>query len=143
MYEHGMFLPVLALVVLTLVIWALMVATRIPAMAKAKLPPSEGEYTRELAQKLPKSTRVISDNYNHLLEQPTIFYATAIVVQLAGLADGINIGLAWAYVALRGVHSIVQTTSNNVPVRFYLFLFSTLALGALAVRALLGMFAAG
>jgi hypothetical protein len=76
----------------------------------------------------------VSDNYNHLMEQPTIFYATAIAAQLAGQADATSVGLAWAYVALRIAHSLIQCTVNIVTLRFAVLTLSTLALAALAIR---------
>jgi hypothetical protein len=83
---------------------------------------------------LPSPARDIADNYNHLMEQPTLFYALVFVTYLGGWQDGGAIALAWAYVALRVVHSLVQATVNIVMVRFSLFLLSTLALIALALK---------
>jgi len=114
------------------VIWLWMYATRIPAMQKAKLDPQAAARTRALA--LPPEIMWVSDNYNHLMEQPTIFYATAIAAQLAGQADGVNIALAWAYVGLRVVHSVIQVTVNIVMLRFIIFTLSTVALAVLALR---------
>jgi hypothetical protein len=81
----------------------------------------------------------VADNYNHLMEQPTIFYAAALAAQLAGQADALDIGLAWTYVGTRVVHSFIQTSSNIVMWRFYAFVVSTLALAALVVRTLAGL----
>ena len=93
MAEHTLIVPVLALVLWTLVIWLWMYATRIPAIQKAQLDPQAAARTRML--NLPPEVMWVSDNYNHLMEQPTIFYATAFAAQLAGQADGLNLGLAW------------------------------------------------
>ncbi|MBB5518236.1 MAPEG family protein [Amphiplicatus metriothermophilus] len=134
MYAHGMIAPVLALVLWSLVIWLWMYATRIPAMQKAKIAPQTVAAAGSLKDRLPLKVGQIADNYNHLMEQPTIFYAAAIAAHLAGATDPVNIGLAWAYVALRAVHSLVQCTVNIVVVRFSIFVLSTLALGALAIR---------
>ena len=75
MAQHGLIAPILALVLWTLVIWIWMYATRIPAIQKAKIDPQEAARTRTL--NLPPEVMWVSDNYNHLMEQPTIFYATA------------------------------------------------------------------
>lgn len=123
--------PILALISISLIVWALMVGTRLPAMAKLKLGPQKGRYTSDLAV-LPAPARDIADNYNHLMEQPTLFYALALYAQVAGHADPLNVGLAWGYVALRAVHSVIQCTSNNVTIRFYLFAASTLMLVVMA-----------
>jgi len=138
MFQHGLIAPILALVLWTLVIWIWMYATRIPAMQKAQIDPQQAARTRALS--LPPEIMWVSDNYNHLMEQPTIFYATAIAAQMAGQGDAINIGLAWTYVALRIVHSLIQCTVNIVMLRFSVFTLSTLALAALALRSAAALF---
>ena len=127
-------LPILSLVIWTMVqmVWVLL--TRLPAIAAAKLGPNAGQRTQELATQLPKEVQWKADNYNHLLEQPTAFYACALALALAGLGDGLNLYLAWGYVAIRVVHSIVQSTTNPVLVRFSLFLLSSILLAVMAVN---------
>ncbi|MBY0278586.1 MAPEG family protein [Candidatus Binatia bacterium] len=138
MQNAGLVEPVIALVLWTLVVWVWMYATRIPAMQKAKIDPQEAARTRVLD--LPPEIMWVSDNYNHLMEQPTIFYATTLAAQIAGQADGLNVGLAWAYVILRVVHSLIQCTVNVVMARFAVFSLSTLVLAALAIRVALAVF---
>ena len=138
MAEHALLAPVLALVLWTLVVWLWMYATRIPAMQRANIDPSEATRTRDLA--LPPEIMWVSDNYNHLMEQPTIFYAAALAAQIAGQADGLNVALAWSYVGLRVVHSIIQCTKNIVPLRFAVLTLSTIALAVLAIRTSLAVF---
>ncbi len=125
--------PVLALVCWTFVMWFWMYATRIPAMRTAGLDPGKVKQKSDL-DVLPLSVRQIADNYNHLHEQPVIFYALAFYCALAGTADAVNVGLAWAYVGIRVVHSLYQSLVNFVPVRFVLFLLGSFALIAMAVR---------
>jgi hypothetical protein len=137
MYEHGMIGPVVALVIWSLIVWIWMYATRLPAMARAGVRPEEGAFARELNVKMPPHARQAADNYNHLMEQPTIFYAICFALQFLGETTPINIGLAWGYVALRVVHSLVQNTFNSVPVRFFVFVASTLVLMALTLQAAL------
>lgn len=132
MYEHGLIAPVLALVLWSLVMWIWLYATRIPAMQKAKINPQQAAIDREL--KLPPQAMWPADNYNHLMEQPTIYYATCLAAQLAGTTDAINIGLAWLYVVLRVIHSLVQATVNLVTLRFTIFSISSIVLAILAVR---------
>ena len=138
MAQHGLIAPILALVLWTLVIWIWMYATRIPAMQKAKVDLQVAARTRVLD--LPPEVMWVSDNYNHLMEQPTIFYAAAFAAQLAGQADGLNVALAWTYVVLRVGHSLVQCTVNVIMLRFTVFALSTLALAALAIRTALAVF---
>jgi hypothetical protein len=138
MYAHGMIAPVLALVAWTLVMWIWMYATRLPAMQKAKIDVAELARTGAPLVLPPKVARV-ADNYNHLHEQPTVFYALALAAHLAGAADALSVGLAWGYVGLRVVHSLVQATVNVIPVRFLVFSFGTLVLMALLVRTILAL----
>jgi hypothetical protein len=133
-----MLTPILALVVWTLIVWIWMYATRLPAMQAAKISPQEGLHPGSL-DRLPTGARVVADNYNHLHEQPTIFYALAVYTHLAGSADGINVALAWAYVASRVVHSLVQIVVRNVTLRFMTFAAGTLMLMAIAVRDVLAL----
>ncbi len=138
MENAGFVAPVMALVLWTLVVWLWMYATRIPAMQKAKIDPQDAARTRTLA--LPPEVMWVSDNYNHLMEQPTIFYAAALAAQIAGQADGLNVGLAWAYVILRVVHSLIQCTVNVVMARFAVFSLSTVVLAVMAIRVALAVF---
>jgi hypothetical protein len=133
MLAHGMIAPVLALVGWTFVMWFWMYATRIPALRKAGVDMAELSRTgAPLA--LPPEVARVADNYNHLHEQPTIFYGLALATQLAGAADGTNVALAWAYVASRVVHSLVQATKNVIPLRFALFALGSLLLLVLFAR---------
>ena len=122
--------PIVALVAWSLVMWAWMYATRLPAMRKAKIDTFNlvGGAGADLKQVIPAKQQWPADNYNHIHEQPTIFYAIAIVLALQGAGDGINLTIAWVYVGLRIAHSLVQATVNRVIVRFGLFSLSTLSL---------------
>jgi len=125
--------PVLALIVWTFVIWCWMYATRIPAIRAARLDVNKIKRKDDL-DGLPIGVQQIADNYNHLHEQPTVFYALAIYSHLVGVADGVNVALAWLYVAIRIAHSIVQCTSNVVVVRFGIFTAATVVLMIIAAR---------
>ena len=127
-------MPVLALVAWTFVMWAWMYATRIPAMKAAGIDPQEAATSDALAQRLPAKVRWVADNYNHLHEQPTVFYALMFLAVLTGGNDGTALMLGWAYVAIRVVHSLVQATVNRIVVRFALFMLASLVLVAFTVR---------
>ncbi|MBT4162592.1 MAG: MAPEG family protein [Gammaproteobacteria bacterium] len=127
-------LPILVLVIWSLIMLLWTAATRLPTIAKLGLGPESGERTADLAALLPKEVQWKADNYNHLMEQPTIFYATAIVLAIAGLGEGLNLYMAWFYVGSRIVHSIVHVTVNFVPVRFTVFLLGTVSLLVMAVN---------
>ncbi len=132
--------PVIALVLWSFVMWMWLYATRIPAIFKNKIPMPPGMTKAELNARLPPSVQWKADNYNHLMEQPTLFYATALVLAVAGAGDGMNLMLACAYVGLRVAHSLVQATVNIIPLRFFVFLAGSLVLLALALRAAAAVF---
>jgi hypothetical protein len=134
-----MLTPVLALIVLSLLVWIWMYATRIPAMQRAGIDPQKARHPGSL-DGLPSAARQVADNYNHLMEQPTIFYALCFYIVLAGHSDALNIYLAWTYVGLRVVHTLIQCTINNVTLRFAVFSLSTLALMVMAVREVVALF---
>lgn len=128
--------PVLALVTWTFVMWAWMYATRIPAMRHANVDMDEIARTGAKLDLPPEVARV-ADNYNHLHEQPTIFYAVVLSAAIIGVNDGITPLLAWFYVALRIVHSLVQATKNVIMVRFTVFALGSVVLFILLLRTLL------
>ena len=132
--------PVVALVLWSMVMWAWLYATRIPAIVGAKLPMDPTMTTADLSARLPPQVRWKADNYNHLMEQPTLFYAVALTLALVGEGGGLNAYLAWGYVGIRVVHSLVQATTNIIMVRFLIFMVGSLVLLALAVQAALAVF---
>lgn len=129
----------MALVAWSLVIWLWMYVQRIPAMQKAGIKPQDARFPGSL-DKLPDGARQAADNYNHLMEQPTIFYAAALAIQVAGHADGMAVHFAWVYVGLRVLHSLVQTSINLVALRFLVFVLSTGVLAAMVIRELMRLF---
>jgi hypothetical protein len=90
--------------------------------------------------RLPPKIQWVAHNHNHLMEQPTLFYAVCGVIALTGTGNGVNAWIAWAYVALRIAHSVWQATVNKVSVRFLLFLGASLALIALTLHAAMAVF---
>ncbi|HZZ89738.1 MAG TPA: MAPEG family protein [Caulobacteraceae bacterium] len=131
--------PMLALVVWTLAMTAWMYAARIPAMRKAGIEPANAQEPASL-DPLPLKVRQVGYNLNNLMEQPTLFYALIAYSYLAGQQNAVNLALAWAYVAVRVAHSLVQATVNIVLVRFSIFAAGTLVLAALAIRDVLALF---
>ena len=134
--------PVVALAAWTMVMWAWMYATRIPAMSKAKVDPDRlaKEPGASLDTILPVEVQWKAKNYNHRHEAPTVFYAIAITLAIIGQGDGINSQIAWVYVGLRVLHSLVQAIFNKIIVRFAIFVLSSLALIALILHAAMALF---
>lgn len=135
--------PVIVLAAWTMIIWIWMYATRLPAMSKVEgldVNKWVGGIGGDLDKVLPAKTQWVAHNYNHLHEAPTVFYAVSIVLAMIGQGDGFNATIAWAYVALRIAHSLVQILWNRVAVRFALFALSSIALIMLVTHAGMSLF---
>lgn len=135
--QSPIFAPAIVLVLWSLVMLGWLAVTRLPAMSKAgiDLTTIVGSRGVNLEGLIPDRVNWKAHNYAHLMEQPTIFYATVLILGIVGAGDGINLQLAWAYVVLRVAHSVVQATWNRVAVRFTLFSLATAALLVLAINA--------
>jgi hypothetical protein len=141
MENPDILLPVAALVAWSLVMMAWMVVSRMPAM-RAKgidIRTAVGGRPGVLDGVVDDKAQWKAHNYIHLMEQPTLFYAIALTLALIGEGDGLNAQLAWLYVGLRVVHSVVQATVNIIRYRFVLFALSSLVLVALTVHALIAL----
>lgn len=130
--------PVVALVAWTLVMMIWLYAVRFPALRRKgiSLKGRIGSKTGTLDGVVEDHVQWKAHNYNHLMEQPTLFYAICLTLALAGAgAIWINVWLAWAYVGFRIAHSLVQATVNVVRWRFYFFIGASLCLLGLTVHA--------
>jgi hypothetical protein len=138
--------PVVALAAWTMIIWIWMYATRLPAMGRAGIDAknmvgsSGGGLRNDLIAKGEERASWVADNYNHLHEAPTVFYAVSLVLAMIGQGDNLNATIAWVYVGLRVAHSLLQIFSNRVIVRFALFALSTVALMMLVTHAAMSVF---
>src|SRR6266567_3328902 len=109
--------PLLALVLWSFVMWAWLYATRIPALIKNRIVYDPQRPNEAFHAQLPAQVRWKADNYNNLMEQPTLFYAVALILTLLDAGGGLNAVLAWLYVALRIAHSLVHAIINVVVLR--------------------------
>lgn len=130
MDTHPLAGPVAALLAWSIFMLLWMYATRIPAMVRAgvDLKSRVGGGGRDLDGLLPAKVQWKSHNYNHLMEQPTLFYAACLLLIILGAESGMAVAAAWGYVGLRVGHSLVQSTSNRIRYRFALFLLASLCL---------------
>ena len=130
--------PIVALVAWSLIMLLWLAVARRRAFAAMGI--SWGTIPRgsrgaNLDGKAPDEAQWPAHNYMHLMEQPTVFYAIALTLALMDMGGGINLYLAWGYVGLRIIHSIVQATINIVQIRFTIFALATLCLLGLTVHA--------
>ena len=129
--------PILFMGLLSTAMMIWMYATRIPA---AKVLEREGVDMQGLSHPaavtgmFPSRVERIADNYNHLWEQPTLFYAIVFVIWAQGHTDIIHLYLAWSYCGLRLIHSFIQCTVNSVWLRFSVFILSWVALASMLLR---------
>ena len=124
---HPLLPPLLAMVALTLLVWIRLYAVRLPEMRRSRIDPQQlaGSADKHLL----KDTRA-SDNFINLFEVPVLFYVLVLATVSAGVQDAVLVGLAWAFVALRGLHSLIQCSYNRVVHRFVAYALATLALFA-------------
>lgn len=137
--QAQMLAPAAVLVVWTLIVLFWIIPSRFGAIAKVEDKSELGKVGgrgQDLEGKIPDKANWPSHNHTHLHEQPTLFYAVSMILAIVG-AGAIDVTLAWTYVALRIAHSLWQILVNKIPVRFALFLASTIVLIILAVRAVM------
>src|ERR1700737_3392340 len=132
--------PLVALVLWSFVMWAWLYATRIPAITKNNIVYDPQRPAEDFHAQLPAKVRWKADNYNNLMEQPTLFYAVTLTLALLGEGGGLNAGRAGLYVGLRIAHSLVQALINIVMLRFAIFMAGSFVLLAMSVRAALLVF---
>lgn len=140
--DKAILLPMLVLAAWTMIVWLWMYATRLPAMSRAgidgtRLVGSTGKSLRDqLVAAGEERASWVADNYNHLMEQPTIYYATVLALAVMGEGGSLAVNLAWGYAGLRMAHSLVQILVNRVVVRFALFALASLCLFGLVLLAM-------
>jgi len=119
MGDNAIFLPAVAMAVLTFVVWWRMYATRIAQMKRERIHPQAVATSAQAAAKLTDSRA--ADNFRNLFELPVLFYLALVVAAQAQLSTTAVLVLAWLFVALRVVHSWIQCTYNKVMHRFYVY----------------------
>ena len=138
--RHAIFLPALAMVALTIAVWLRMYATRIGEMRRERIHPQAVATSAQMAARL-SDTRA-ADNFRNLFELPVLFYAGVMLAAQLGVADIASLVLAWSFVGLRAVHSVVHCTFNHVMTRFVAYALATLVLFAFWARLALVLAAA-
>lgn len=137
MSQTAIFGPFFATMFLTLIVWVYLYIRRIAFLTKNKISPVDMAVPGALAQISPPEVSNPSDNFKNLFEIPVVFYALALYLFVTDQVDAAYVGAAWVFVAFRALHSAVHCTINIVMLRFYLYLFSTLAVWFMMARAAL------
>ena len=137
MTQDAIFTPFFATVFLTLLVWVYMYIRRISFLTSRKLSPKDLAAPGTLAQISPPNVSNPSDNLKNLFEIPIIFYALVLYLFITKQVDTVYVNSAWVFVVFRALHSVVHCTFNLIILRFYLYLFATLAVWFIAIRAAL------
>ncbi|TKA79652.1 hypothetical protein B0A55_03438 [Friedmanniomyces simplex] len=137
--SHPLLGPLVGLASWSFIMEAWMYAYRIPALSKYNVDVSPNMSTQDMNKNIPRSLQWPADNYNHLMEQPTVFYAVTLALDRLGVQDDVTVGLAWTYLGLRVVHSLVQATRNPIMIRFQIFLCSSVVLLGMTGKAAMAM----
>ena len=124
--------------VFTLVLWTFVI-TLIMAYGRVKFTkdPQDAAHTKDLKGMMPAWVERAADNYNHLFEQPVAFYVVALSIALINNVEPLMVQLAWAFVIVRIIHSLVQLTINIVLLRFAIFAIGWLIIAYMAFSQLL------
>ena len=140
MTQDAIFSPFFATVFLTLVVWVYMYIRRISFITSQKISPQDIAATDTLANISPPNVSNPSDNLKNLFEIPVLFYALVLYLFITKQVDTVYVSAAWVFVLFRTLHSAVHCTFNLIMLRFYLYLFATLAVWFIAIRAALTHF---
>jgi hypothetical protein len=140
MTQDAIFSPFLATVFLTLLVWVYMYIRRISFITRRKIRSQDLAVPGALAQISPPSVSNPSDNLKNLFEIPVLFYVLVLYLFITKQVDTVYVNAAWIFVVFRALHSIVHCTFNLIMLRFYLYLFATLAVWFIAIRAALTHF---
>ncbi len=134
--QNAIFSPFFAMVFLTLLVWVYMYIRRISFITSRKLTPKDLTLSA-FAQISPPSVSNPSDNLKNLFEIPVIFYALVLYLFITRQVDAVYVSASWVFVVFRALHSVVHCTFNRIILRFYLYLFATIAVWFIAIRAAL------
>jgi hypothetical protein len=135
MAQETIFSPFFATIFLTLIVWVYMYIRRISFFTYRKIRPEDLALPGALAQISPPNVSNPSDNFKNLFEIPVLFYALVLYLFITKQVDAVYVNAAWVFVVFRVLHSAVHCTFNLIMLRFYLYLFATLAVWFIAIRA--------
>ncbi len=137
MTQDAIFSPFFATVFLTFLVWVYMYIRRISFITSRKISPKDLAVPGRLAHISPPNVSNPSDNFKNLFEIPVLFYALVLYLFVTKQVDTVYVNAAWIFVVFRALHSAVDCTFNLIMLRFYLYLFATLAVWFIAIRAAL------
>ena len=137
MNAEAIFLPMLATMTLTAIVWFYMYARRIPAMRRARISVQTYTTPDSIVEHLSDDVNYSANNLKNLFELPVLFYGLCLYLFVSGNVDFVYVVAAWLFFLFRTLHSVVHCTVNIVILRFYLYAGGALALWCMLGRALI------
>ena len=135
MNQNAIFIPFLGLMILTILVWVYMYYLRLPYLMHNRINPQDVSTSDKLKTIIPEQINLSAENLKNLFELPVLFYAICIYLYVTNTVDTIYLLLAYVFVVMRIIHSVIQCTCNRVMHRFYAYLVSSIALWIMIVRA--------
>lgn len=136
---QGLAGPMLAMFILTFLVWVVMFARRMSYLGANKIDAEELRAPGDVESLLPPQVQAPANNLRNLVELPVIFYALCLYLTLYTQVDGFYVACAWIFVIFRYLHSAVHCSYNRVMHRFLVYLVSAVALWVMVIRATLGL----
>ena len=131
-------LPMLAQIGWTFLLYVWLTIARVRAVGRG-----EAAYDGFARGEEPHEVARITRNLANQFELPVIFYAVVVLLAATGKVAAIDVIAAWVFVAGRVLHTLVQTLTDNVPLRGQVFLINfagvVVLVGHVAVLALEGL----
>ncbi len=137
--EKAIFMPMIAMIVVTIVVWFYMYAKRLAYLTRQNIDAQELATPEKVAATIPEEVNNPANNLKNLFEIPVLFYVLSIMAYLNGSVDSVFVNCAWVYVAMRAVHSLIQCTVNKVMLRFAVYALSCLVLWFMTFRLLMNL----
>ncbi len=132
-------LPMLGMMLLTLLVWIYMFIQRVRFAQSHRIDIEKFKTPADVQALIPGDDSSASNNFKNLFELPVLFYAVCLYLMVTQQVDSFYINCAWAFLALRTVHSLIHCSYNRVAHRFAVYLLSAIALWLMVVRAFLAV----
>jgi hypothetical protein len=138
MPQESIFGPVAALVALTFLVLTLIPVKRFRAGFAGEITGEDFRFGE--SARVPGHVSIPNRNYMNLLELPMLFYVLCLSLYVTHSVNGLEVGLAWTYVALRAAHSAVHLTLNHIFTRLTIFAISNVVLSVAWLTFFIGLF---
>ena len=140
MAQSVIFQPVIAMLILTGLVWLLLFIRRMGYLGKQKIDAQQLKTPQQVAALIPDDVNAPANNFKNLFEMPVVFYTICVVAFELGKVDGLLLNCAWAFVVLRVIHSLVHCTYNRVNHRFIAYLGASILVWVMVVKVALEVF---